>query len=97
VATIEATGAVIGWDADDAWDTCRLEFASGASLVLYTDGLTEAKNEAGEEFGEERLVALLDAAVAPEQLVARIHRQVEEFSGSTFADDLTMFIMKRKG
>jgi sigma-B regulation protein RsbU (phosphoserine phosphatase) len=95
VATIEATGAVIGWDADDAWDTCRLEFASGASLVLYTDGLTEAKNEAGEEFGEERLVALLDAA-APEQLVARIHRQVEEFSDGAFADDLTMFIMKRK-
>jgi sigma-B regulation protein RsbU (phosphoserine phosphatase) len=97
VEAIHATGAVMGWDTDDKWDTNRLAFACGASLMLYTDGLTEAKDDAGQEFGEERLMSLLNDPSPPELMVEKIFKKVEEFNAGAFADDLTMLIIRRKG
>jgi len=92
----ESTGPVLGWDADDTWTAAQHRFNSGDTFFLYTDGLTEAMNAAGEEFGEERLQALLKEPALPDAMVARIFREVTDFNKGKFNDDLTMFVMRRK-
>lgn len=93
VETVAAMGPVIGWDPDDTWVSERRPFGRGRGLFLYTDGLTEAKNASGEEFGEDGLLRLVSPGGAPEALIETVYREVASFCGGEFADDLTMFAM----
>lgn len=70
----------------------------GDLLVLFTDGVVEAEGDGGEEFGTDRLAALVSAR--REQTSARIVEEVvratTEFTGSaSFEDDFTVFVLKR--
>ena len=95
VTRIDSTGSVLGWDPDDTWDITASLFSSGTSLVLYTDGLTEAKNKDGQEFGEEGLAALLENGISTDSTIGHIVQQVERFCSNEFPDDLTLFILRR--
>ena len=71
-----------------------LEAAGVDVLALFTDGITEAVNEQGDDFGEERLAAALNGhrnRPAAETLDAIIH-VVQEFGGRDQADDLTLIV-----
>jgi hypothetical protein len=73
----------------------RLE--QGDLLVLYSDGVIEAANAAGEEFGEHRLIAAVesDPSVTPSEIRDRILRAVREFTGSDgLADDQTLLAIR---
>lgn len=95
IQTIMSTGPVLGWDCDDYWEMARYPFNPGDSLFLYTDGLTEAKNISGDEFGEARLQNLLQRDSQPQAQIEEIFEEVKGFCGGNFADDLTMFSIKR--
>ncbi len=80
-----------------AW-TCRqgqIEFAPGDRLILFTDGITEATNPQGEEFQEERLLAMLTAHrnLRPEAMRERVMTAVREFSGNKWNDDATLLVL----
>lgn len=96
VLTNESTGPVLGWDVHDTWTATKRNFNSGDTFFLYTDGLTEAKNASGEDFGEARLQELLREPADLEQLMEKIFKKVADFSNGVFSDDLTMFVMRRK-
>jgi len=69
----------------------------GDVVLLFTDGVTEAMNEAGEPFGEERLAALVEehGDLPFEELRERILREVHAFVGSaSLHDDLTLVLLK---
>ncbi len=69
---------------------------AGDCLLMYTDGITEAMNRDGEEFGEERLLATLqqcDGSPADE-VRQRVMAAVTEFSEGTFQDDATLLILR---
>lgn len=76
----------------------EIQLESNCKLALYTDGLTEAKNELGEMFGAKRLAHTLlhlgknkDAG----QLGTRIKEELREFTGKeTFSDDYTLVILE---
>lgn len=74
-----------------------ITLASGEQFVVYSDGLTEAKNEQGEFFGKERLINLLRAATGTtEQIGHSILREIDKFTGSTTpSDDLSLMILQR--
>jgi sigma-B regulation protein RsbU (phosphoserine phosphatase) len=91
-------GVALGVLADALYTEARLTLEPGATLVLYTDGLTEARDTAGEMFGEERLHLAIDeaAAATPEALVAAVMRAVEGFAAGTPPDDdLTVLALRR--
>ena len=70
----------------------------GDTLVLFSDGVTEAQNEAGEEFGDDRLLAVLRAAAtAPaSDVVTRVFDAIDAFAGhAPQFDDITMFVVRR--
>ncbi len=52
---LEDGGPVIGAFADRLTRSAKIKFYSGDKLLLFTDGVTEARNASGEEFGEQRL------------------------------------------
>jgi sigma-B regulation protein RsbU (phosphoserine phosphatase) len=76
----------------------ELSLAPGDSLILYTDGVTEAINPAQELFGEERLLEAASAAAGlPPQAVAEaIFSRLREFVGEAEQfDDITLLVFRR--
>jgi serine phosphatase RsbU (regulator of sigma subunit) len=77
----------------------EFEYKPGDVMVLYTDGITEGKNEKGEEFGYERLTATIQqlADQSPKEIQERIINELYEFSGTkNIDDDYTTMIIKFK-
>ncbi|MFQ5695910.1 MAG: PP2C family protein-serine/threonine phosphatase [Terriglobia bacterium] len=74
------------------------ELAPGDTLVLFTDGVTEAMSDEGEEFGDPRLLATLDAhrQLPVEELLRGVIATVVEFSGSEQEDDLTLVVARAR-
>jgi serine phosphatase RsbU (regulator of sigma subunit) len=68
-------------------------------LVLYTDGLTEAPNEAGEEFGEQRLIEALrrHRELPSEAMLGAVVAEVQRFSPGEQHDDITLIVAKVRG
>jgi serine phosphatase RsbU (regulator of sigma subunit) len=76
----------------------RLE--RGDVLVLYSDGVIEAANSSGEEFGEHRLIAAVESGLdgEPAEIRDRILRSMREFTGSDIlADDQTLLAIRYTG
>jgi len=77
-----------------------IDLKEGDLLVLYTDGVTEAVNKQEEQFGEERLIKLIEKNqdLSPEDLKSMIIDQVYDFaSGTKQADDITLMVLRRTG
>jgi len=78
---------------------CTLDLRPGDVLLAYSDGLTEAENAAGEEFGMQRLEALLPelAKLEPQACGRRLLKEVDRFVGDVRPyDDLSLVIIRRK-
>ena len=72
-----------------AYKTDTMPFAKGSRLVLYTDGVTEAENEAHEQFGEERLEEVLKSK--PSDICEAVVHAVRDFTnGFDQSDDITI-------
>jgi sigma-B regulation protein RsbU (phosphoserine phosphatase) len=94
VDRLEPGGTVLGVFADSAYEQGDCPIAAGDRLVLYTDGMTEGRNRAGEEFGEERIAqsAVGHRALGAEALLAAILADVESFNGGAYEDDATLIV-----
>jgi len=87
----------VGMFDSEACEVNRADLAAGDILVLYTDGITEAENSQGEEFGMERLSAVIrrDSSVSAEELMDSIFQSAEAFcQGVGFNDDATALVVK---
>ncbi len=94
IERLQATATVIGlfepWEC--AIQETRLQ--PGDTLVIFTDGITEAANRHEEEFGEDRLIALLrrSRSTNADQLLEQLIASVKEFSPDEQGDDLTAIV-----
>ena len=93
---LDSTCTVVGLFKE--WD-CPIEerrLLSGDTLALYTDGITESFNDAGEEFGEHRLVEALrrHREMASQSLLKAIVDEVRQFSPHEQHDDITLIVAK---
>jgi sigma-B regulation protein RsbU (phosphoserine phosphatase) len=88
-------GAVLGVFAGRNYETGSAQLSAGDRVILFTDGVTEACNPAGEEFGEARLLRLLEdhRTLSANELQAKIIAVVAEFSGSRWQDDATLLVL----
>ena len=78
----------------------KVQLAPGDTVLIYTDGFTEAANPEGEFFGENRLRDLLkqEQSGNPEQLLAKIQAVVREFTrGASQSDDMTLLVIHYRG
>jgi serine phosphatase RsbU (regulator of sigma subunit) len=93
---LDSTSTVLGLFRE--WD-CSVEerqLAPGDILALYTDGITESFNDAGEEFGEQRLIEALrqNRQHSADAFVGAIVDEVRRFSRREQHDDITLILAK---
>jgi sigma-B regulation protein RsbU (phosphoserine phosphatase) len=96
---LEIGGVVLGFVPQYSYSEETIPINPGSRLVLYSDGITEAKNELDEEFGEERLQRVIteNCTLSSEELIDKIIASVKEYAGKTpQGDDMTIVIVTRK-
>ncbi|HEV2964684.1 MAG TPA: SpoIIE family protein phosphatase [Candidatus Angelobacter sp.] len=98
VERLHSTVTVLGLF--EQWDcvVAEIQVEPGDILAIYTDGITEAANQAEEEFGEERLLQVLRANkdLPASQILQQVMARVQEFSPGEQADDLTLIVGKAR-
>jgi serine phosphatase RsbU (regulator of sigma subunit) len=96
IERLESTCTVMGLFKQ--WDCSITEHSlfSGDTLVLYTDGITESFNAAGEEFGDQRLITALrkHRELRPQEVISSIVDEVQRFSPGEQHDDITLIVAK---
>ncbi|HXZ18361.1 MAG TPA: PP2C family protein-serine/threonine phosphatase, partial [Candidatus Acidoferrales bacterium] len=95
-----ATATVLGIFPEWECGVVETTLAPGDLLVMYTDGVSEAPNSAGEEFGERRLLevirpALLNCATAA-SVLGSIDTAVQQFTAGVQADDITLVVARAR-
>jgi serine phosphatase RsbU (regulator of sigma subunit) len=93
---LPATATIVGAFKDWNCSLAECQLSPGDTLVLYTDGITESFNPAGEEFGEKRLIDTLcrHRQLSSEALRSAIVDDVRKFSPHEQHDDITLIIAK---
>jgi phosphoserine phosphatase RsbU/P len=92
---LAAGGPVIGVLPDADYEQASALIAPGDRLVLFTDGLTEARDSRDREFGEDRLLeaAVRHRACSAPALQARLIDEVAGFTGGMLQDDATLIVL----
>jgi phosphoserine phosphatase RsbU/P len=90
-------GLPLGMWADKTYESGSLTLQPGDWLVIFTDGVVEAVNQQDEEYGEDRLLSVLQAgaSASPDQLLRRVMSDLDAFVGATSQhDDITCMLVK---
>ncbi|HEY6120240.1 MAG TPA: PP2C family protein-serine/threonine phosphatase, partial [Pyrinomonadaceae bacterium] len=98
IQSIDATGLPVGMFGGEEFSVKRLRMEQGDTLFLYTDGLSEALNSAGSEYGRERLSACLisNHKLSASELIGTCITDSDEFRRIDHrADDLTVMAIQR--
>jgi len=102
VTPVKSPGMVVGIDSGNVFDRLTVDFAvpleRGDCLILYTDGVTEALNTDGDEFGLDRMIQSVRASATDgaQTIVKRIIEDVRSFSGSfPQNDDITVIAIRK--
>jgi serine phosphatase RsbU (regulator of sigma subunit)/anti-sigma regulatory factor (Ser/Thr protein kinase)/transposase-like protein len=77
----------------------RLKLKKDDMLVIYTDGITEAMNKAGEQYGNDRLIEFIKnhAELSPEEFTKKLDTDLSKFTGGApQGDDITLVVIKEK-
>jgi serine phosphatase RsbU (regulator of sigma subunit) len=87
----------IGLNPDEICELSAADLTAGDVVVFYTDGVTEAQNQLNEEFGMERLSAVVrnGSSLSAEELTSNIFNSAANFCGDVgFRDDVTIVVVK---
>ena len=94
IETLAPGGTVLGVFSESTYEQGEFALAPGDRLVFYTDGITEGRSPAGDEFSEERLfdAARRHRGLGAEEMLAAVLRDVEGFNNGAYEDDATLIV-----
>jgi sigma-B regulation protein RsbU (phosphoserine phosphatase) len=98
VEQLDKNAPALGLIKEAAFNKQIISLEQNDFMIIYSDGLTEAKNESGEFFGEVKLIELLKnrQTMTSQQLGEKIIVNVDDFIGKIPAhDDLTLVVLKK--
>jgi phosphoserine phosphatase RsbU/P len=98
VVPLDSNGTVVGAFPFSKYDESCITIESGDLLVCYTDGITEPENAYGEEFGEERLVDLVQKHLHMEdqEIIRIVFEAVRSWTGTPeLHDDMTLLFARQ--
>jgi serine phosphatase RsbU (regulator of sigma subunit) len=96
VERLASTATLVGIFKEWECSIAECQLCAGDSVALYPDGITESFNDAGEEFGELRLIEALrrHRDLAPQDMIGSIVDEVRTFSPHEQYDDITLIVAK---
>ena len=95
---LDKGGMILSWIENYEFDEEEILFEKGSTLVVFSDGITEAMNEAEEQYGDERLFDLIEkeSGLDSKQLAMEILSDIRKFTKDLpQSDDITLMIIKR--
>jgi serine phosphatase RsbU (regulator of sigma subunit) len=97
VRGLDTPGIVLGIEAGQTYEEVRAELPAGTAIVLYTDGVVEARRE-GELYGTARLDALLSElrALPAAELARAIADDARRYAGGDLSDDVAVVVIERR-
>jgi sigma-B regulation protein RsbU (phosphoserine phosphatase) len=98
VEKLTRTGVALGAWSDSVFEEKTITLEPGDSLLLYTDGLTEAFNLEGDMFGEERLLRAIgwQETDSADDMIKKVEAALDDFiADAPPSDDLTMLAVRR--
>ncbi|MEM8832792.1 MAG: PP2C family protein-serine/threonine phosphatase [Cyanobacteria bacterium P01_G01_bin.19] len=102
IEKLDSWGMLIGLDMESEYEDATVQLSPGDTIIYYTDGFTDAANEAGDRFDEENLCLSFKWACqhleTPEEILDHVFYQVKQFSGANnqCGDDMTSIVMQIK-
>jgi sigma-B regulation protein RsbU (phosphoserine phosphatase) len=96
VARLATTGALLGAVGDTEWAEACVLVPPGASVLLYTDGVTEARS-GGRFFGEGRVRRALRLGGTAADITQRLLDLVQQFASGDLRDDAAILAVVRTG
>ncbi len=96
VGWLPPTGPAVGLVHEPRFQTQSVAFGPGDLLLIYTDGVTEARNGEGEEYGIGRVEAAVrgNLTTSAASIVEAVRRDVDAFAGVVAHDDVTLVALK---
>jgi serine phosphatase RsbU (regulator of sigma subunit) len=96
VHPVEVRGLALGVDVDQTYESATTTLGTGSSLVLFTDGVIEARNGT-ELYGNDRLAATLArwSHLPPRELALAVVRDCRAFGGGELLDDCAVVVIRR--
>lgn len=97
---LTSTGAPLGLLAGLPYEDRTLDLEAGDCLALFSDGVIDAEDAAGEQFGEERLLEVLTASASEsaDAIVTSVFEAIDRFvAGAPQFDDITLLVLKKLG
>jgi sigma-B regulation protein RsbU (phosphoserine phosphatase) len=94
---LDRGGPVLGLLDFAVYETGAVVLAPGDLVIVYSDGVTEARSSSGEEYGRDRMIAVAAPrhGAEPDRLLAELLTSVNDFAGAEpQADDLTALILR---
>jgi sigma-B regulation protein RsbU (phosphoserine phosphatase) len=93
---LKPTGPAIGLTPEAEYKSESVRFDSGDILLMYTDGVVEARNSQREEFGEERLSIFTreNSHKPANDFLKDLREELARFTGRKFQDDVTLLVIK---
>jgi len=91
-------GTVLGFLDNYEYEEDSVKLNSGDTIVMYSDGITEALNEKDEEFGEERLLSIINKNINKKsiEIIAEVIKSVKSFAQDMpQSDDITIVVIKK--
>lgn len=98
ISDIQATGLPVGMFCNEEFSSTKFQLNPNDTLLLFTDGLTEAENNFGDDYGKDRLTNLLfNHSLEPlDKIIDSIVKDLSSFQrGKQLSDDLTLMLLRR--
>jgi sigma-B regulation protein RsbU (phosphoserine phosphatase) len=96
VSEIGRPGPALGVIEGAAWEPAAVTVAPGDQIVLYTDGVIEARRRDGPRFGIERLRTQVAGAPDPQGVIKRVRAGLEGFLSAETEDDSALVVVRRR-
>jgi serine phosphatase RsbU (regulator of sigma subunit) len=99
VRRLETGGLIVGLFEEAEFEEETLHLSPGDLLVVFSDGISEAMDAEGEEFGDERIIECVGGADRdPEAVLTRLFEQLHAFTGDEpQGDDMTVLVLRYQG
>jgi sigma-B regulation protein RsbU (phosphoserine phosphatase) len=94
VERIISKGVLLGFSKSGEYEDYELKLTSGDELFLVTDGITEARNKAGELYGEERFMKFVGSLNGNEDTIEQIKKEILDYTGGEMDDDISVIAVK---